>query len=99
MVLAGNARVRAHIFFDKYMAGAFEVETNLYNRIVLGSLLPEGAREALPHWTQGWLRNYIGGTLVYFISSFLWCFYIYYLKRNLYIPKGHYFISFLVTFF
>lgn len=67
--------------------GAFEVETNLYNRIVLGNLLPEGVREALPHWIQGWLRNYIGGTLVYFISSFLWCFYIYYLKRNLYIPK------------
>lgn len=80
------------------MAGAFVEETNLYNRIVLGSLLPEGVWEPLPHWIQGWLRNYIGGTLVYFFSSFLWCFYIYYLKRNLYIPQGHFILSYLFIF-
>ncbi|KAL3596835.1 hypothetical protein D5086_008472 [Populus alba] len=41
----------------------------------------------LPHFLQTWLRNYIAGTLLYFISGFLWCFYIYYLKRNVYVPK------------
>ncbi|KAK9942883.1 hypothetical protein M0R45_008527 [Rubus argutus] len=31
--------------------------------------------------------NYLGGTLIHLVSGFLWCFYIYYLKRNLYVPK------------
>lgn len=73
----------------------FVEETTLYNRIVLGGLLPERLWTPLPHFVQGWLRNYIAGTLLYFISGFLWCFYIYYLKRNVYIPKGTIFTSFL----
>ncbi|KAJ0840433.1 putative delta(7)-sterol 5(6)-desaturase [Helianthus annuus] len=32
--------------------------------------------------------NYIAGSLVYLISGFLWCFYIYHLKHNVYVPKG-----------
>ncbi|XP_043698606.1 delta(7)-sterol-C5(6)-desaturase-like [Telopea speciosissima] len=65
----------------------FVNETNFFNRIVLGSLLPDNLWKPLPHFLQSWIRNYIGGTLVYFVSGFLWCFYIYYLKRNVYIPK------------
>ncbi|KAL1810089.1 hypothetical protein ACET3Z_027079 [Daucus carota] len=65
----------------------FVAETSFYNRIVLGGLLPERLWTPLPHFLQGWLRNYIAGTLLYFISGFLWCFYIYYLKRSVYIPK------------
>ncbi|KAK6255734.1 Fatty acid hydroxylase - like 10 [Theobroma cacao] len=62
-------------------------ETTFYNSIVLGNLLPTKLWEPLPHFLQTWLRNYIAGTLLYFISGFLWCFYIYYLKRNVYVPK------------
>ncbi|KAG6720395.1 hypothetical protein I3842_03G058900 [Carya illinoinensis] len=65
----------------------FVDETSLFNRIVLGSLLPTKIWDPLPHFFQTWLRNYIGGVLVYFISGFLWCFYIYYWKRNVYVPK------------
>lgn len=71
----------------------FVAETSFYNRIVLGGLLPERLWTPLPHFVQGWLRNYIAGTLLYFISGFLWCFYIYYLKRSVYIPKGTIFTS------
>ncbi|KAK4487282.1 hypothetical protein RD792_006109, partial [Penstemon davidsonii] len=41
-----------------------------------------------PHVYRGWLRNYIGGILIYLHSTVLWSFYIYYLKRNVYVPKG-----------
>lgn len=68
--------------------GLFVDETTLYNRIVLGSLLPSRVWDPLPHFLQTWLRNYLGGTLIYFLSGFLWCFYIYYWKRNVYVPKG-----------
>lgn len=67
--------------------GQFVNETTFYNHIVLGSLLPSGLWNPLPHFFQTWLRNYIGGVLLYFVSGFLWCFYIYYLKRNVYVPK------------
>ncbi|KAK6927934.1 Fatty acid hydroxylase [Dillenia turbinata] len=65
----------------------FMKETTFYNQIVLGNLFPENLWTPLPHWFQTWLRNYIGGTLLYFISGFAWCFYIYYLKHNVYVPK------------
>ncbi|KAL3527033.1 hypothetical protein ACH5RR_011689 [Cinchona calisaya] len=65
----------------------FVEETSFYNNIVLGSLLPERLWSPLPHFFRGWLRNYVGGVLVYFISGFLWCLYIYYLKCNVYFPK------------
>ena len=78
---------------DKYLQ-EFLVETSMFNSIVLGHLLPSNWWVTLPHFLQTWLRNYIAGTLLYFISGFLWCFYIYYLKRNVYVPKGrtHFFI-------
>ncbi|KAK9105806.1 hypothetical protein Scep_022650 [Stephania cephalantha] len=62
-------------------------ETSFYNRIVLENLCPELLWRNLPHFLQTWLRNYIGGCLLYLISGFLWCFYIYYWKRNVYLPK------------
>lgn len=65
----------------------FVEETSWYNHLVLGALLPEKLWGPLPHFFQSWLRNYIGGTLLYFVSGFLWCFYIYYLKRGRYVPK------------
>ncbi|XP_057522201.1 delta(7)-sterol-C5(6)-desaturase-like [Amaranthus tricolor] len=71
---------------DEYKA-LFVEETSFYNRIFLGSILPPILWENLPHFFQTWLRNYIGGSLLYLGSGFLWCFVIYYWKRNLYIPK------------
>lgn len=71
---------------DDYLQ-LFVEETSFYNRIVLGSLLPDAFWKPLPHICQTWLRNYIGGVLVYFLSGGLWCFYIYYWKRHLYLPK------------
>ncbi|XP_028548898.1 delta(7)-sterol-C5(6)-desaturase isoform X3 [Dendrobium catenatum] len=65
----------------------FVDETGWYNSIVLGLILPEWIWRPLPFPLQSWLRNYIGGSLLYLVSGFLWCFYIYYLKRNAYIPK------------
>ncbi|XP_047317946.1 delta(7)-sterol-C5(6)-desaturase-like [Impatiens glandulifera] len=65
----------------------FIEETSFYNRIVLQTLLPNWIWESLPHFCQTWLRNYISATIVYFLSGFLWCFYIYYLKRNIYLSK------------
>ncbi|KAG5247567.1 Delta-7-sterol-C5(6)-desaturase family protein [Salix suchowensis] len=71
---------------DKYLQ-QFLGETSMFNSIVLGHLLPSSWWVTLPHFLQTWLRNYIAGTLLYLISGFLWCFYIYYLKRNVYVPK------------
>ncbi|CAL9046517.1 delta(7)-sterol-C5(6)-desaturase-like isoform X1 [Musa acuminata AAA Group] len=65
----------------------FVEETDWYNGIVLDGLLPGVAWRRLPRPLQSWLRNYIGATTLYFVSGFLWCFYIYYLKRNVYVPK------------
>lgn len=71
---------------DDY-SGLFVRETTLYNQIVLGGLLPENLWTPLPHFVQGWLRNYIAATLIYFISGVLWCSYIYHIKRNVFLPK------------
>ncbi|CAH8388286.1 unnamed protein product [Eruca vesicaria subsp. sativa] len=67
----------------------FDDETMFYNRIILSHLLPAHLWEPLPRFLQAWLRNYLTGSLLYFISAFLflWCFYIYYLKRNVYIHE------------
>ena len=68
----------------------FVDETSFYNRIVLSHLLPASLWEPLPHFLQTWLRNYLAGNLLYFISGFLWCFYIYHLKLNVYLPQGNF---------
>ncbi|KAJ0099573.1 hypothetical protein Patl1_21430 [Pistacia atlantica] len=71
---------------DDYLQ-LFVDETTFYNRIVLRFLLPSALWEPLPHVLQTWLRNYLAGSLLYLISGFLWCFYIYYYKRHVYVPK------------
>ncbi|CAK8533206.1 unnamed protein product [Lathyrus sativus] len=65
----------------------FIEDTDFYNRIVLGFFLPNNFWVPLPRFCQTWLRNYIGGVLLYFISGFLWCFVIYVWKRNVFLPK------------
>ncbi|TKY46493.1 Delta(7)-sterol-C5(6)-desaturase protein [Spatholobus suberectus] len=65
----------------------FGEDTDLYNRIVLGTLLPHCVWAPLPRFFQTWLRNYVGGVLLYLVSGLLWCLYIYYWKRNVYVPK------------
>ncbi|KAL9269178.1 Delta(7)-sterol-C5(6)-desaturase-like protein [Drosera capensis] len=72
------APTKLHLFLE---------ETAFYNRILLGSLFPSELWTPIPHFLQSWLRNYIGGVLLYLLSGSLWCFYIYYLKRNVYVPK------------
>ncbi|KAH7850886.1 hypothetical protein Vadar_004192 [Vaccinium darrowii] len=62
-------------------------ETSFFNRIVLGASLPTRMWDPLPHVLQTWLRNYIAAVFIYFVSGFFWCFYIYYLKHNVYLPK------------
>ena len=76
----------------------FVEETTFYNRIVLSYLLPANLWEPLPHFLQTWLRNYLAGNLLYFISGFLWCFYIYYLKLNVYVPQGEIIFSVRLIF-
>ncbi|XP_011021269.1 PREDICTED: delta(7)-sterol-C5(6)-desaturase-like [Populus euphratica] len=71
---------------DKYWQ-QFLDETTTFNNIVLRHFLPSSWWVTLPHFLQSWLRNFVAGTLLYFISGLLWCFYIYYLKRNVYVPK------------
>lgn len=73
----------------------FVKETSFYNQIVLGSLVPQSLWNPLPHVLQTWLRNYIGGVLLYLLSGGLWALYIYYWKRNHYLPKGILFLLLL----
>ncbi|KAF5958425.1 hypothetical protein HYC85_005650 [Camellia sinensis] len=60
----------------------FMEEASFYNRLILGACLPNSVWDPLPHFFQTWLRNYIAANFIYFLSGFLWCFYLYYLKRN-----------------
>lgn len=71
---------------DEYLQ-LFKEETNSYNEKFLGNLLPQKLWEPLPHILRTWLRGFISANLIYFIVGSLWCFYIYYLKRNLYFPQ------------
>ncbi|KAK1423477.1 hypothetical protein QVD17_18780 [Tagetes erecta] len=71
---------------DEYLH-LFVNETTVYNQLVLGSLLPKKLWIHIPHLLQGWLRNYIAATLVYFMSGFLWCYYVYHFRRNVLLPK------------
>ena len=66
----------------------FVAETEWYNEVVLSAVAPGDWWRGLPHPVQSWMRNCVGGYLLYFISGFLWCFVIYYWKRHAYIPKG-----------
>ena len=76
----------------------FKNETDFYNQILLGSLLPENIWRSLPHVCRTWLRNYVAGVLIYSITGFLWCFYIYHLKRDVYIRGGMRSMFYVCTF-
>uniref|UniRef100_A0A0D9UWG4 aldehyde oxygenase (deformylating) n=1 Tax=Leersia perrieri TaxID=77586 RepID=A0A0D9UWG4_9ORYZ len=65
----------------------FVDETTWYNEIFLSHVVPGDWWRGLPHPLQSWLRNCLGGYLLYFACGFLWCFVIYYWKRHSYIPK------------
>ncbi|KAJ4847522.1 Delta(7)-sterol-C5(6)-desaturase 1 [Turnera subulata] len=70
---------------DKYYLRLLLDETELYNNIVLGHFLPSQWWSLLPHFLQSWLRNFIVACFCYLVTAFLWCFYIYYLKSNVYV--------------
>ncbi|XP_031499183.1 delta(7)-sterol-C5(6)-desaturase-like [Nymphaea colorata] len=63
-------------------------QTELYNRVLLGAVLPSALGENLPHYFQTFLRNYIFGIAHCFLSAGLWSFYIYYFKGHVYFPNG-----------
>lgn len=66
----------------------FVDQTSSYNDLVLGPLIPPHLRSKIPHTAQTWLRNYLAGILIYFTFGGLWCLYLYYLKPDVYFPKG-----------
>jgi hypothetical protein len=66
----------------------FVQEADWYNEILLGAVVPGDWWRGMPHPMRSWLRNTVGGFLLYFLTGFLWCFVIYYWKRHAYIPKG-----------
>ncbi|XP_074289876.1 delta(7)-sterol-C5(6)-desaturase-like [Silene latifolia] len=71
---------------DEYRA-LFLKETTFYNDVVLSIFLPSVVQDKLPHFLLAWLRNFIGGSIVYFVPGLVWSFIIYYGSRNRYIPK------------
>ena len=87
-----------HTMMEDDYRTLFIEDTDFYNSILLGNLLPQFLWVPLPRFFQTWLRNYIGGLLLYFISGFVWSFYIYCWKRNVYLPKGETFFFFLLNF-
>lgn len=66
----------------------FVEETEWYNSIVLG-LLPESWWVPYPRLVQTWLRNYVGATLIYLLSSLFWSLYMYgwRRRRTVYVPR------------
>lgn len=69
----------------------FEDEADFYNSIVLDNLLPVSVQwQGLPRPVRSWIRNYIGGVILYLLSGIFWSFFIYILRRNVYISKGRF---------
>jgi hypothetical protein len=66
----------------------FREETEWYNEILLGAVVPGDWRRGLPHPLQSWLRKCVGTYLLYFATGFPWCFVIYYWKRQAYFRDG-----------
>jgi lathosterol oxidase len=66
----------------------FLEETKWYNDLVLGFWLPDSVRNAIPHNLQTWLRNYVAGCLLYFLSGGLWSLYVYTWKGDVFFPTG-----------
>lgn len=68
----------------------FVEETTWYNDLVLGPWLPVSVREKIPHTLQTWLRNYVAGLILYFVSGGLWCLYVYTWKGEVFFPAGEF---------
>jgi hypothetical protein len=66
----------------------FVEETQWYNDLVLGVWMPSRWRDKMPHTLQTFLRNYVAGLVVYFMSGGLWCWYVYKLKGHFFFPNG-----------
>ncbi len=66
----------------------FVEETQWNNDLVLGLWMPSRWRDKMPHTLQTFLRNYVAGLVVYFMSGALWCWYVYKLKGHYFFPNG-----------
>jgi hypothetical protein len=84
---AVNRRRRRSRSKEEYLR-LFVDETQWYNDLVLGLWMPSRWRDKMPHTLQTFLRNYVAGLLVYFISGGLWCWYVYKLKGHFFFPNG-----------
>ncbi|EFJ12106.1 hypothetical protein SELMODRAFT_182646 [Selaginella moellendorffii] len=71
---------------DQARLRLFLEETAWYNHLVLRPLALHF--DSMPHALRTWLRNYIAGLIVYFLSGGLWCLYIYWWKPRIYFPNG-----------
>ncbi|CAM6115413.1 unnamed protein product [Calypogeia fissa] len=67
----------------------FVEHTNWLNAIVLGAFMSPSTRAKYPHFLVSWLRNYVAGNVVYFLSGGLWCLWVYWWKKDQYFPKGN----------
>lgn len=65
----------------------FKEETEWYNNIVL-FFIPTELRNALPHTVESWIRNYVAGVLVYFLTGGLWSLYVYKMRGSYFYAPG-----------
>ena len=63
-------------------------ETDWLNSLIQ-PVVPEKLWNALPHFFQSWLRNYLSGTAVYLIVGCVWSYYIYHCFGSDLFPKGN----------
>lgn len=69
----------------EYLA-LFRAESEFYNALVL-SFIPPATRKAIPHFLQAWLRNFVGGCILYLVGSGLWALAIYTLMGSFFFPN------------
>ncbi|KMZ61546.1 hypothetical protein ZOSMA_51G00370 [Zostera marina] len=55
----------------EYINHPFVDEASSYNNFVLGNSIPSFLWKDLPHPAQTWLRSWVAGTILYFLSSFV----------------------------
>ena len=71
--------------------GQFVAEAEWKNNLVLGGTLPttwKAVVDAWPRFFRSWLRNWVGGNILYLSCGGLWMYYAYFVwGRNLF-PKG-----------
>lgn len=64
----------------------FKEETQCFNDLVL-FFIPSNYKSHLPHLVQTWLRNYVAGLSVYFLSAGIISFFLYGFPKNSVIPE------------